>query len=170
MPTPASAPWVSRLGKAYSAWSAAWWPWAIGQPTGSDPRLDPTGQYSRGRARRTGHLPGRCVEQQYRNPELRRASRRGAAFPRKRLQRRLFTALFHRRGVHGFERFAETLGFTVTAVGDDRPRPVQNLDPARPIPACAGPIARCTAPGFHVNLPAENPFGASQRDVRADGH
>ena len=56
----------------------------------------------------------------------------------------------------------KTLGFTVTALSATIDHvPVQNLDPAStPYRACAGPVARCTAPGFHVNLPAENPFGA----------
>jgi hypothetical protein len=53
------------------------------------------------------------------------------------------------------------LGFAVTALHAKIDGvPVQNLNPATtPYEACDGPVARCSAPSFHLTVPSHNIFG-----------
>lgn len=45
-PKPAVAPPQSRShGTSYGEWAAAWWQWALGQPSDVNPVLDPTGEF-----------------------------------------------------------------------------------------------------------------------------
>jgi hypothetical protein len=153
----------TAFGKTRGAWSAAWWQYVLAQPASASPLADPTGAGCR--TAQSGPVfflvgtngSGTATRDQCTVPA-------GTA---------LFFPLVNAFDVHtpgdrldtpllvwndlqntiGFGPFSE-LHATIDGV------PVGNLDPTTtPWRACAGPVARCSAPDFTLNFPGDNFFG-----------
>lgn len=156
-------------GKTYGGWSAAWWQYVEAQPTSSNPLNDPTG--------------ASCgVDQSGPVFFLVGANGSGAAtrddctVP---AGKALFFPLVNSFDVHVactpqtasvcdsndtpqkiWDDLEITNGVSISALHASIDGvPVSNLDPAStPYRACAGPVARCSAPSFSLTFPADNFF------------
>ena len=156
-------PNAKAFGKTYGGWSAAWWQYVLAQPASSSPLVDPTGAgCGAGQSGQVFFLVG--------------TNSSGTATRDKctvRAGKALFFPLVNAFDVHtpgdgldtpllvwndlqntiGFGPFSE-LHATIDGV------PVGNLNPvSTPFRACAGPVARCSAPDFSLTFPADNFFG-----------
>jgi hypothetical protein len=155
-------------GKTYGGWSAAWWQWAIAQPTDHNAQLDPTGAFCGvGQSGHVFFLAGTL------NPgDNGVVTRNDCVVP---AGKALYFPLVNAFNVDCSSPCTDgdaltawnqledpSSGFKVTGLfATIDGIKVQNLDPQNtPYRACAAPVAGCTAPGFDVTLPAENPFGA----------
>jgi hypothetical protein len=174
--TPANAsnpgvlpPHSTSFGKTYGAWSAAWWQYIARQPGSTNPLVDPTGAGCRvGQSGPVFFLvgtngPGAATRDQCTVP-----AGKGLFFP-----------LLNVFDVHVSCDVAPTLcdtndtpakiwndlqnnlGFAASGLHATIDKiPVGNLDPATtPYRACAGPVARCSAPDFSMTFPGDNLFG-----------
>lgn len=162
-------PSSTGFGKTYGAWSAAWWQYVFLQPASSNPLLDPTGAGCRaGQSGPVFLLVGTAGSGA--------ATRDKCTVP---AGKALFFPLLNVFDVHvactpatasvcdsndtpqkiwadlqTFAFSASELHATIDGV------PVANLDPSNtPYRACAGPVARCSAPSFSLTFPADNFFG-----------
>jgi hypothetical protein len=156
----------TAFGRTYGGWSAAWWQYVEAQPVSSNPLVDPTGAGCR--AGQSGAVfflvgangPGTFTRDKCTVPT-------GKA---------LFFPLLNVFDVHvactpatakvcdpndtpakiwndlqSFGFAASALHATIDGVL------IGNLNPANtPYRACAGPVARCSAPPFSLTFPADN--------------
>ena len=165
-------PSATAFGKTYGAWSSAWWQYVESQPASSNPLVDHTGAgCSVGQSGPVFFLVGTNGSGA--------ATRDKCTVPP---GKALFFPLLNAFDVHvactpatasvcdsnnspqqvwndlqittGFGPFSE-LHASIDGV------PVKNLDPSNtPYRACAGPVARCSAPSFSLTFPADNFFGS----------
>jgi hypothetical protein len=148
------------FGNSYGGWSAAWWQYVESQPVSSNPLLDSTGAGCR--EAQSGHvffLVGANSSGSVTRDQCTVPAGKALFFP-------LVNAFDFEPAKTPLGTWEELEGafgpfFTLRASIDGVA--VANLDPATtPYRACAGPVARCSAPSFSVFLPAENLFGVPE--------
>ncbi|MGB0091046.1 MAG: hypothetical protein WBP81_00675 [Solirubrobacteraceae bacterium] len=150
---------IPPVGKIYNRVAVAWWQYALGQPTATNPLLDPTGaNCAIGQAGPVFFLTG--------TPGSGTVTRDACAVHGV----KAFFLLVNAFDVHvpgdgldtpdlvykDFQSFgfrADTLNASVDGV------PVRNLDPARtPYRACAAPVRGCAPSSFSLMFPNNNLF------------
>jgi hypothetical protein len=174
--TPASAsnpgvlpPHSQAFGRTYGAWSASWWQYVGSQPASSNPLADPTGAGCRvGQSGQVFFLVGTNGAGSVTRDQCTVPPGKGLFFP-----------LLNAFDVHVsctvapslcdpfdtpekiWNDLQNNLGFAASELHATIDGvPVGNLDPATtPYRACAGPVARCSAPSFSFTFPADNLFG-----------
>lgn len=163
-------PSSTAFGKTYGGWSAAWWQYVESQPASSNPLVDRTGAgCSAGQSGPVFFLVGTFGSGT--------ATRDKCTVP---AGKALFFPLLNVFDVH----VACTLAPASVCDNNEIPEkvwadlqaskfsaselhakidgvPVANLDPSNtPYRACAGPVARCSAPSFSLTFPADNFFSS----------
>jgi hypothetical protein len=148
------------FGNTYGGWSAAWWQYVESQPVPSNPLLDSTGAGCRkGQSGKVFFLVGANGSGSVTRDQCTVPAGKALFFP-------LVDAVNFENGFTAQRLWEELEGafgpFSELHASIDGVT-VANLDPATtPYRACAGPVARCSAPPFSLFLPAGNLFGAPE--------
>ncbi len=151
----------TALGKTYGAWSAAWWQYVELQPASSNPLSDPTGALCGvGQSGPVFFLVGTNGSGAATRDQCTVPAGKALFFPLV----NAFDVHVPGDGLDTPQKVWDDLhvagGFSISALHASIDGvPVSNLDPATtPYRACAGPVARCTAPSFSLTFPADNFF------------
>ncbi len=158
-------PWASKFvsGKTYGELSAAWFKYALEQPTPTNPLIDQTGvNCNFGQSGPVFFLVGL--------PGGGSVTRDACTVP---AGRSLFFPLINafeannpgenRNSWDVWQKLEKDFGPISELHASIDDVPVRDLNPVHtPYRACAGPAARCSAGPFSITLPANNIFGADQ--------
>ena len=156
-------PNTAAFGKTYGAWSAAWFQYVMSQPVSSNPLLDPTGAGCRkAQSGKVFFLVGANGTGSFTRDQCTVPAGKALLFPlvngfdvNTPPVEPVKTPLETWEELQTFFGGASALFASIDGVA------VANLDPATtPYRACAGPVARCSAPAFSMFLPAENFFAS----------
>jgi hypothetical protein len=153
-------PSAEAFGKTYGAWSAAWWQFVEAQPVRSNPLVDSSGAGCRtAQSGPVFFLVGTEGSGSVARDECTVPSGKALFFPL--VNAFVFEPFRPATPLEVWEELEGGFGPISELHASIDGHAVANLNPATtPYRACAGPVARCSAPSFSIFLPAENFFAS----------